>query len=170
MGAVMWEELRHLTHLPRSIYGNQEKMWHSFSAAALNTMKSLLVMVATLSLAWGQEMHCHCATFVSTVEGGILMHNLPYTEVTDCDDFEGCESRCTKEFIDLTDGGDLDHELEDGNIVGQLCCDTAAAEGYENLMPSEVYMYSSICHGPWLYNGYKSKQKLCCDEGKYVHC
>ncbi|KAG7164236.1 hypothetical protein Hamer_G020748 [Homarus americanus] len=117
-------------------------MWHSFSAAALNTMKSLLVMVATLSLAWGQEMHCHCATFVSTVEGGILMHNLPYTEVTDCDDFEGCESRCTKEvnvtlgflatdsisrFIDLTDGGDLDHELEDGNIVGQLCTCTAAS-------------------------------------------
>ncbi|KAG7164238.1 uncharacterized protein LOC121871933 [Homarus americanus] len=133
-------------------------------------MKYLVIFLATLSLAWGQEIHCHCVTAVTVEDGAELIHGLPFTEVVDCSNFEECELRCSEEFTELTNGGDLDFVLDNGKVVGQVACDNLAKEGYQDLEPSEVYMYSSICHGPWLYNGFKSQQKLCCEGGQYTPC
>nr|XP_053650822.1 uncharacterized protein LOC128701251 [Cherax quadricarinatus] len=130
-----------------------------------------LIFLASLSLAWAQEeYHCHCATFITTEEGAELVHNLPEFIMDSCEHFEECELHCSEEFIELTNGGDLDHVTEDGNIIGQVACDTLAAEGYLDVEASEVYMYSSICHGPWLYNGFKSQTPLCCVGGEYEAC
>ncbi|KAG7164237.1 hypothetical protein Hamer_G020749 [Homarus americanus] len=65
----------------------------------LAVMKCVVVLLAFVSLAWGQEQHCHCASIITTEEGAGLAYDLPPTEVQDCNNLEACELRCIDEVF-----------------------------------------------------------------------
>ncbi|XP_042230465.1 uncharacterized protein LOC121871932 [Homarus americanus] len=136
----------------------------------LAVMKCVVVLLAFVSLAWGQEQHCHCASIITTEEGAGLAYDLPPTEVQDCNNLEACELRCIDEYTVLTNDGDLDFVLENGETVGQVACNTLKPQGYDDVGPLEVFLYYNLCLGPWYYTGFKSQQKLCCVGGEHTPC
>ncbi|XP_042239519.1 uncharacterized protein LOC121877729 [Homarus americanus] len=134
-------------------------------------MKSFLVLLCFVALAWSQERpECWCGAFVTLRDLEFEVLHLPPIDVDGCEDFIDCHHRCTAEWTFILDDGDLDHELIDGKTAGQHMCDNLVEEGTKDLPPHQVYLYYQLCSTPWLFDGQTSQNSLCCLNGTYHHC
>nr|XP_045605541.1 uncharacterized protein LOC123762824 [Procambarus clarkii] len=134
-------------------------------------MKCLLILLslAALTSAQGQSQ-CQCGAFVNDRIGEIEVFPFQPIDVESCEDSETCSSTCDDEWASITNNGDLDTVLDNGETVGQHICNALAREGHENYGPGEVFLYYKVCDGPWQYDDEQSTLEICCTGGQYHAC
>ncbi|XP_064077826.1 mucin-2-like [Macrobrachium nipponense] len=123
---------------------------------------SLLVALATAQ----HDAPCECAVFININGTDVLLTDLPTEYVNFCDQHEPCQSHCASEFDDLTFGGDLSFETDDGP-VGQILCSLLGLPVEDEF----VSVYSNLCNTTWEDSGDTTLQPLCCDDSSnYYEC
>nr|XP_045605542.1 uncharacterized protein LOC123762825 [Procambarus clarkii] len=134
-------------------------------------MKCLLVLLAQAALTCSQgPPQCQCGIFVNDQIEEIEVLSFPPIEVEGCEDAETCSSTCDYEWSSVTNNGDLDTVLDNGETVGQHICNVLAREGHENYGPGEVLLYYRLCEGTWQYDDEESRLNICCSGGQYHAC
>nr|XP_045605174.1 uncharacterized protein LOC123762608 isoform X1 [Procambarus clarkii] len=133
-------------------------------------MKFLLILLFFTAFSWAQAQECDCGAFVNGRFGELEVYPFDPIQVQSCEDVESCSSTCDEEWATITNNGDLDTVLENGETLGQALCDTLAIEGQEDVPPHEVFLYYRICDGPWQYDEEQSTAQVCCTAGTYHSC
>ncbi|XP_050720569.1 uncharacterized protein LOC127000649 [Eriocheir sinensis] len=144
------------------------------TTASMKVLMGLL-LATCLALASGDHgpedsEHCHCGVFATEHEGLVELDEFPHEHVADCSKVLECKTVCQNAWNTVVGGGDLDAVTSGGITVGQRFCDNLEADGILNFGPNKVHGYSSICHGPLLYDNLESNQDLCCKGGNYEAC
>ncbi|XP_045624681.2 uncharacterized protein [Procambarus clarkii] len=135
-------------------------------------MASLAVVLLLCVLAspvWG-EAACDCGTFLSTDQWVQQVVILRSTLVDNCHAFITCRRACIEQFLEVTGGGNLSHQLDDGETVGQLFCRALNERGDPHLPAHLVHLYMSLCEGPWEYAEVSTREPLCCLDGQHSSC
>ncbi|XP_045605178.2 uncharacterized protein [Procambarus clarkii] len=134
-------------------------------------MKCLLILLSLAALTWAQgPPQCQCGAFVNEDIGEIEVFPFPPIDVEGCEDTADCSSTCDDEWASITNNGDLDTVLQNGETVGQHICNALARQGHEDFGPGEVYLYYKLCQGPWEYDSEQSTLEVCCAGGEYQPC
>merc|ERR1712198_555331 len=137
--------------------------------AASPAMKFLVVLLSLAALTWAQDYRkeCQCGAFVTVPQGEYLVHGLEPINIGSCDEATKCAAHCALEWRNVSDNGDLDHVMDNGDTVGKEACRAMNEHGHPNLGPHYVFAYYNVCGGPWVFDGEVSQQELCCREGVY---
>ncbi|XP_071537571.1 uncharacterized protein [Panulirus ornatus] len=136
-------------------------------------MKNLLLLLAGLTLVWGTKdlATCRCGMFIQMDDDVHMVYHLDPINIETCEPYELCKIKCAEEFNTLTDGGNLNNELNSGYTVAQeICLTMMQHHGVHDVQNAVVYGYANMCNGPWMWDGVSSINKLCCDRGHNTPC
>merc|ERR1719244_483095 len=131
-------------------------------------MKQFLAIAALLSIgsqSWAQIIdpyECHCGVFIAYFGGETEIYNLHGIQMEGCDDQDG--------WNDLTNKGDLTTELDNGYTLGQEICLQAVEHFHPWVNNQPGFLNARLCEGNWVDTGLRTRQNICCDNGRYYEC
>merc|ERR1712243_120261 len=135
-------------------------------------MKILVAATALIALTSAQHPtepphngNCHCGVFISTEDAELEIHHMHADA-----DIEACIASCTEEWINDFGNGDLNAELENGEILGQELCHGAQGAHHPNVEHAIPMVYARMCDGGWTPTGDQASDYLCCDGGHFHPC
>ncbi|KAK7076704.1 hypothetical protein SK128_011455 [Halocaridina rubra] len=130
-------------------------------------MKTILVLLAALTFAVGQDFECHCGLFVTIGLSTLEVYRLLPFNTQSCEELIECSLICFREWDIVNSNGGMDYIPPGGSatVEEQSCFNLNSVHLIPDCDPTPVYNYYRMCEYPWTWDGGQMDKDLCCANG-----